>query len=160
MEKIRQSYELFASVFPLAPEHWLKWLRLELNIALSPGEIKRVYLLFQRALSDYYCEFSLGYIVIKQLKLFFSVATDVALELANLALKSPNNDDVWEQLLSTYTLHCEKGRSIFEAYRLYLGKQDNANSDEYYQKLIEAYERELSLPLNNMEESYIELKVI
>lgn len=57
LEKIRQSYELFASVFPLAPEHWLKWLRLELNIALSPAELKRVFLLFQRALSDYYCEF-------------------------------------------------------------------------------------------------------
>lgn len=83
----------------------------------------------------------------------------MALELANLALKSPNNDDVWEQLLSTYTLHCEQGRSIFEAYRLYLGKQDNAKSDEYYRKLIEAYERELSLPLKDMEETYIELKV-
>lgn len=56
LEKIRQSYELFASVFPLAPEHWLKWLRLELNIAISPAEVKRVFLLFQRALSDYYCK--------------------------------------------------------------------------------------------------------
>lgn len=56
LEKIRQSYELFASVFPLAPEHWLKWLRLESNIALSPPEVKRLFLLFQRALSDYYCE--------------------------------------------------------------------------------------------------------
>ncbi len=60
LEKIRQSYELFASVFPLAPEHWLKWLRLELNIAISPSELKRVFLLFQRALSDYYCKFTVG----------------------------------------------------------------------------------------------------
>ncbi len=88
-----------------------------------------------------------------------SIASEVALELANLALRSPTSDDVWEQLLSTYTLHCLQGRSIFEAYRLYLGKQDNAKSDEYYQKLIEAYERELSLPLKDMEETYIEFKV-
>lgn len=83
----------------------------------------------------------------------------MALELANLALKSPKSEDVWEQLLSTYTLHCLQGRSIFEAYRLYLGKQENAQSEEYYLKLIEAYERELSLPLKDMEETYIELKV-
>lgn len=83
----------------------------------------------------------------------------MALELANLAIKSPKSDDVWEQLLSTYTLHCLQGRSIFEAYRLYLAKQDTAKSEEYYQKLIEAYERELSLPLKDMEETYIELKV-
>lgn len=93
------------------------------------------------------------------IELFNFIASEVALELANLALKSPKSDDVWEQLLSTYTLHCMQGRSIFEAYRLYLGKQDNSNTDEYYQKLIEAYERELAIPLNDMEETYIELKV-
>lgn len=87
------------------------------------------------------------------------LASEVALELANFALKSTKCDDTWEQLLSTYTLHCIQGRSIFEVYRSYLGKQENVGTDEYYQKLVETYERELSLPLKDMEDTYIELKV-
>lgn len=56
LDKIRESCELFASVYPLAPEIWLKWLRIELNIATTETEYKKVHQLFRRALADYYCK--------------------------------------------------------------------------------------------------------
>jgi squamous cell carcinoma antigen recognized by T-cells 3 len=54
LEKIRQSCELFSAVYPLSPEIWLRWLKTESTIASSEAEIDRVYLLFQRALADYF----------------------------------------------------------------------------------------------------------
>lgn len=56
LDKIRQSCELFASVYPLAPEIWLRWLRIELNIATTESEYEKVHQLFRRSLSDYYCK--------------------------------------------------------------------------------------------------------
>lgn len=55
LDKIRQSCELFASVYPLAPEIWLKWLRIELTISTTEAEYRKVNQLFRRALADYYC---------------------------------------------------------------------------------------------------------
>lgn len=51
------------------------------------------------------------------------------------------------------------GRSLFEAWRAYLTEQ-LSDSPEVYAKLINTYEVELSIPLYNMEETYIELKVL
>lgn len=56
LDKIRESCELFSSQFPLAPEIWMKWLQIELTIATSEAELKRVHGLFKRALADYFCK--------------------------------------------------------------------------------------------------------
>lgn len=55
LDKIRESCELFSSQFPLAPEIWTKWLQIELTIATSEAELKRLHGLFKRALADYFC---------------------------------------------------------------------------------------------------------
>lgn len=55
LEKIRQSSDLFASVYPLAPDIWLKRLKIEMNIATTEMEYKKVHQMFKRALSDYFC---------------------------------------------------------------------------------------------------------
>lgn len=54
LEKIRESYELFAAAFPLAPHLWLKLIKIELNLAEFVNDVD-VQQLFKRALSDYFC---------------------------------------------------------------------------------------------------------
>lgn len=56
LDKIRESCELFSTQFPLAPEIWVEWLRIELTISTSEAESKRLHGLFKRALTDYFGE--------------------------------------------------------------------------------------------------------
>lgn len=76
----------------------MRWLKIELNIATSDTELKRVHHLFRRAFADYF-------------------SATLALEYANLAAKLPKSDDVWEEIISTYALHCMTGRLLFAAWR-------------------------------------------
>jgi squamous cell carcinoma antigen recognized by T-cells 3 len=99
LEKIRQSCELFAAVYPLSPEIWLRWLKTELTVASSEAEVQRVFELFQRALADYF-------------------SFEVAFEMVQLAEKSPTLEpQIWDLLLSTYSLHCSKGKQLFDVWR-------------------------------------------
>ncbi|KXJ75193.1 hypothetical protein RP20_CCG012142 [Aedes albopictus] len=142
LDKIRQSAEIFAEVYPLSPEIWLRWLKIEAAMASSPEQIKQVDVLFRRALGDY-----------------FSV--EVALEYANLAAKADKDQSeaIWDVLIPTYGLHVTKGRAIFEAYREdFLGK--NEDSPDRLNRLARIYEQELKIPLKNMEDSYIEYKLL
>lgn len=113
MEKVRESCELFSAAFPLAPEIWLRWLKIELNISTSEGELKRVHQLFRRAFADYF-------------------SASLAIEYANLASKIPNPNDIWEEIISTFALHCIEGRTLFEAWRDYL----KVSLEEYVNILI------------------------
>lgn len=47
------------------------------------------------------------------------VGPTLALEYANLAIKSPKSNEIWDEILSTYALHCKKGRALFEAWRVH-----------------------------------------
>ncbi|EAT35909.1 AAEL011963-PA [Aedes aegypti] len=142
LDKIRQSAEIFAEVYPLSPDIWLRWLKIEVAMASSPEQIKEVDALFRRALRDY-----------------FSV--EVAAEYANLAAKADKDlsEAIWDVLIPTYGLHVTKGRTIFEAYREdFLEK--NEDSPERLNRLARIYEQELKIPLKNMEDSYIEYKLL
>lgn len=86
-------------------------------------------------------------------------ATTVALEYANLAVKTPKSHETWEVLTSTYTLHCMEGRALFQTWRQHCAKSE-PDGDTKYAKLVQMYEQELCLPLHNMEETYIEFKVL
>ncbi|XP_052901947.1 squamous cell carcinoma antigen recognized by T-cells 3 [Anopheles moucheti] len=143
LEKIRQSAEIFSAMYPLSPEIWLKWLKIESSLASTDEQVEKVEKLFQRALNDYY-------------------SADVALEFAELAMKSNSKDisyRIWKTLIPTYGLHTVKGRSIFEAYR-----EDtltkNGDSPESFNRLARIYEQELKIPLRNMEDSCIEYKLL
>ncbi|EAT35911.1 AAEL011961-PA [Aedes aegypti] len=142
LDKIRQSAEIFAEVYPLSPDIWLRWLKIEVAMASSPEQIKEVDALFRRALRDY-----------------FSV--EVAAEYANLAAKADKelSEAIWDVLIPTYGLHVTKGRTIFEAYREdFLEK--NKDSPERLNRLARIYEQELKIPLKNIEDSYIEYKLL
>lgn len=59
LDKIRESCEFFSTQFPLSPEIWTKWLQIELTIATSEAELKRLHELFKRANADYFCKLNL-----------------------------------------------------------------------------------------------------
>lgn len=143
LDKIRQSAEIFAAVYPLSPEIWLRWLKIETAMASSPEQMIEVDKLFRRALGDY-----------------FSV--EVAEEYTKLAAKASKelSEAIWDVLIPTYGLHVTKGRAIFEAYREdYLGKSEDPEADRI-NRLARIYEQELKIPLKNMEDSYIEYKLL
>lgn len=163
LAKIRQSCELFADVFPLAPEIWLRWLRIELNIASTDAQFERVHQLFRRSLSDYYCKYGRPPNASSSNRCFklpsISLATAVAREYANLAIKTPKSHETWEVLISTYTLHCMNGRDLFAAWRRNCVRTE-PDGPEKCAKLVRIYEQELGLPLHGMDQTYVELKVL
>lgn len=55
LDIIREAYSRFSAVYPLSQELWLKYLSIEMNVALSPKEMEFVEDLFRKALADYYC---------------------------------------------------------------------------------------------------------
>uniref|UniRef100_A0A182NDX2 RRM domain-containing protein n=1 Tax=Anopheles dirus TaxID=7168 RepID=A0A182NDX2_9DIPT len=143
LEKIRQSAEIFAAMYPLSPEIWLRWLKIESTLASTDEQVEKVEKLFQRALNDYY-------------------SAEVALEFAELAMKANSRDvseRIWKTLIPTYGLHAMKGRSIFEAYREDILTK-NGDSPASFNRLARIYEQELKIPLRNMEDSYIEYKLL
>ncbi|EAU77058.3 AGAP002959-PA [Anopheles gambiae str. PEST] len=143
LDKIRQSAEIFAAMYPLSPEIWLRWLKIESSLATTDEEVEKVEKLFQRALSDYY-------------------SAEVALEFAALAMKTDSKtiaERIWKTLIPTYGLHTMKGRSIFEAYREDTLTKDG-DSPASFNRLARIYEQELKIPLRNMEDSYIEYKLL
>jgi hypothetical protein len=54
LEKVRQSHELFSASYPLSPQIWKDWIKIERSIASSKEELRAVQDLYQRALKDYY----------------------------------------------------------------------------------------------------------
>lgn len=102
LEKIRQSFELFSSVFPLAPNIWLDWLKIESSVANETAELKRLAELFHKALKDYY-------------------SADIALEFAGFtkSLDPSEASAVWKELLSVYIYDYNSGTEIFKLWRVY-----------------------------------------
>lgn len=140
LDIIREAYSRFSAVYPLSQELWLKYLSIEMNVALSPKEIEFVEGLFRKALADYY-------------------STSIALEFAALAPRCADPEKIWCELLGTYGLHCLEGRQFFKLYREFLSAHPAMSVEAKQEAYIKSYLQELKYPLFNMEESYIEFKV-
>ncbi|XP_037937813.1 squamous cell carcinoma antigen recognized by T-cells 3 isoform X2 [Teleopsis dalmanni] len=137
---IRESYNKFAEVYPLSAELWLKYIKVEVILAQSESEIKKVEELFRKALSDYY-------------------SVSVALEFGKFASRCDNAESIWCEILGSYGLHTMQGREVFQMYRRYILGVDNKTEEQKQAAFIESYLQELKYPLYNMAESYIEFKV-
>ncbi|XP_058449603.1 squamous cell carcinoma antigen recognized by T-cells 3 [Malaya genurostris] len=142
LDKIRQSAEIFASVYPLSPDIWLRWLATEQGIASSPEQLQALDKLYRRALGDY-----------------FSV--EVAEQYGLMAVRAERelSELIWDTLIPTYGLHVTKGRNIWATYREDFLEKSEQSPDQLNQ-LARIYERELKIPLKNMEDSYIEYKLL
>lgn len=140
MEKIRQSIELFSSVFPLSPDIWLRYLKVESTVAQSNDEIRKLIKLYRRALDDYY-------------------SIDVALELATLAKQCDDEEakKIWEILIPAYGYEFTKGRQIWAAWREDFIKRE-PESPEKFKKIAKKFKEELLLPLSHMQTTYHEFR--
>lgn len=141
MDKIRQSIELFAQVFPISPEIWLRYLKVESVVATSEEEIEKLQTLFQRALNDYY-------------------SVDVALEYACLAARSNDSKakQIWDELLPAYGYEFTKGRLVWAAWRDDYIRRYQPDSPEKFKKVMKRFKEELLLPLSQMQLTYTEFR--
>ncbi|XP_053949499.1 squamous cell carcinoma antigen recognized by T-cells 3 [Anastrepha ludens] len=140
LDIIREAYKRFSTAYPLSQDLWLKYLSVEMNVALSPKEMEFVEGLFRKALDDYY-------------------STTIALEFASIAPRCADPEKIWRELLGTYGLHCLDGQQFFKLYREFLTAHNSMSSEAKQEAYIKSYLQELKYPLFNMEESYIEFKV-
>lgn len=140
LEKIRQSIDLFSAVFPLSPDIWLRYLKVETGVAQSNDEIRRLIKQYRRALNDYY-------------------SIDVALELAALAKQCDDEEanEIWEILIPAYGYEFTKGRQIWAAWREDFIKRE-PESPEKFKKIAKKFKEELLLPLSHMQTSYHEFR--
>jgi squamous cell carcinoma antigen recognized by T-cells 3 len=140
LEKIRQSVELFAQAYPVSPEIWLRYLKVETAIAQSDVEIDRVQVLFQRALGDYY-------------------SIDIALEFACLASRCSDSKakEIWEILLPAYGYEFTKGRLVWAAWRDDFMRRE-PDSPEKFKRIVKRFKEELLLPLSQMQLTYTEFR--
>ena len=140
MDKIRTSIELFAQVFPVSPEIWLRYLKAESVVAQSEEEIEKLQTLFQRALNDYY-------------------SIDVALEYACLASRCSDlkAQQIWDELLPAYGYEFTKGRLVWAAWRDdYMRREPD--SPEKFKRILKRFKEELLLPLSQMQLTYTEFR--
>lgn len=140
LDKIRQSVELFSQAFPVSPEIWLRYLKVEAVVAQSPPEIERLQTLFQRALDDYY-------------------SIDIALEFACLASRCSDGKakEIWEVLLPAYGYEFTKGRLVWAAWRDDFMRRE-PESPEKVKRIVKRFKEELLLPLSQMQLTYTEFR--
>ncbi|CAG2248921.1 SART3 [Mytilus edulis] len=151
-----------SELFPLAEGLWLEWLKDEISLAGDDQkERKKVEDLFERAVKDYlsvkiwleYVQFSIGGMA----------SQDGVIKIR----------EVFEKALSSAGLHVAQGSSLWEAYRefenaILMGvmpapgqvatKQQEDDFDVQHKRIMALFKRQLSVPLNDMEESFTEYK--
>lgn len=132
--------ELFAQVFPVSPEIWLRYIKVEALIAQSEPEIEKLQVLFQRALNDYY-------------------SIDIAMEFACLASRCSDakSKEIWEVLLPAYGYEFTKGRLVWAAWRDDFMRRE-PDSPEKIKRVVKRFKEELLLPLSQMQLTYTEFR--
>lgn len=138
MDKIREAYDLFAAAFPIAPQLWLKRLKIESSLASSDEDTLYVDTLYKKALSDYFC-------------------FEVALDYAEFLSKLPNPINFWNEILFPYALDCMKGAQLFKFWREYVYAALD-ESPEKAQAVSDFYESEIEIPLFALDETFLEFK--
>lgn len=131
---------MFAQAFPVAPEIWLRYLKVEAAVAQSEDEIDTLRALFKRALNDYY-------------------SIDIALEYAILASRCNDSKAkvIWEELLPAYGYEFTKGRLVWAAWRDDFMRRE-PDSPEKFKKIVKRFKEELILPLSQMQLTYTEFR--
>lgn len=82
---------------------------------------------------------------------------DIAKEYTNLAIRSKNSKEIWEEILPAYGYDYYQGGLIFEAWREDY-KSKEPDSAEKFKKIVKKYKEELLLPLENTKKTYVEFR--
>ncbi|KAF5274090.1 hypothetical protein FQR65_LT04488 [Abscondita terminalis] len=148
IKSMRAAYNRFSEYFPLTPEIWLTWIKDEIKLATSASEKKNILSLFQRAVQDY-------------------LAVDIWLEYVQFCVGNCEMEETYkvlEQGLSAAGLHTNQGSLLWDLLReLELSQLSlyEVSSDKWNQQLtrvVDAFKRQLSVPLMHMENTYFEWK--
>ncbi|KAH7646169.1 squamous cell carcinoma antigen recognized by t-cells 3-like [Dermatophagoides farinae] len=141
-------------VYPLSPKLWKEWIQDEISISNTPEQCKNIIDLYNRAVSEY-------------------LDFDLWIDYANYAIKQKNLlgivaiHDILDKALAQIGLHVTRGSSIWTLYRNFemslledFGELDEQKRQELFKKqmhrLYELYCRQISLPLEGMEEVHLE----
>lgn len=153
---LREARENMSVNFPLSPDLWLNWLEDERQSekAFSPEGRVSIVNLFERAVQDY-------------------LSVDVWLEYVHFTIGYMSEPDgsiekvrtVFEQALMAAGLHVPKGALLWESYREFevivlsglkeSCEGENANLAEQLKRIANLFKRQLSVPLLNMNKTYI-----
>ncbi|CAH8617357.1 Squamous cell carcinoma antigen recognized by T-cells 3 [Schistosoma haematobium] len=154
-KRLKTSRERMHETYPLTPALWLQWIDDELNNASTLEEKRRVEILFKRAIDDYedinvwleYCHFAIS-------TSDFSSADSIK-----------QAEVIFESALSHQGLNVVGGSMLWEIYREYLTvvwsqlPQDHKEMKlEQLNKMDRLFQRQLSIPHLNMEETLTEYK--
>lgn len=161
LDQLRDARLRMSKLFPLTEDLWLDWLRDETPLVSDDTERKKIEDLFEKAVEDYlsvniwleYVQFSIGGMA----------AQDGIIRIR----------EVFEKALTSAGIHVTQGSSIWEAYRefenaILLGimpapgqvatKQQEDDFSTQHKRILNLFKRQLSVPLNDMEETYIEFQ--
>ncbi|XP_063698935.1 squamous cell carcinoma antigen recognized by T-cells 3 [Culicoides brevitarsis] len=138
LDKIREAYDLFAAVFPIAPNLWAKRLKIESSLASTEEDLVYVDKLYKKALGDYFC-------------------AEIAFEYADFLIKLPNPVNFWNEILYPYALDCMKGSQIFKLWRENV-YEELEETPEKPQAICDFFESEIELPLFALDDTFLEFK--
>ncbi|KAK5648330.1 hypothetical protein RI129_003222 [Pyrocoelia pectoralis] len=148
IKSMRAAYDRFSEYFPLTSTIWLAWIKDEIKISTSSSEKKNILALFERAVKDY-------------------LSVDVWLEYVQYCLGNFELDETYKTLekgLSTAGLHTNQGSLLWDLLReleltqLALHEPLTDKWKQQVVKVVDAFKRQLSVPLMHMESSYSEWK--
>lgn len=150
LKKMRESYERFHQHFPLTAQLWLDWIRDEMRVANTENEKKYIFDLFNKAVEDY-------------------LSVDLWLEYVQFSIGQSNLEEarkIFERAVSAAGLHVAKGSLIWDALRefelAHLSLISDSDSEEWLQqaqRVNEIFRRQLSVPLLDMDRTYVEWRV-
>ncbi|XP_027197619.2 spliceosome associated factor 3, U4/U6 recycling protein-like [Dermatophagoides pteronyssinus] len=154
LDCLRSAREKMNKVFPLSPKLWKEWIQDEISVSNTPEQCKNVIDLYKRAVSDY-IDFDL-----------WKDFVNYAIEQKNL-IGIDSIREILDKALAQAGLHVKRGSSIWTLYRNFEMSilEDNDGLEEQKRqellqkqmhRIYELYCRQISLPLNGIEEVYLE----
>lgn len=146
IKSMREAYNRFSEYFPLTATIWLAWIKDEVKLATTSSEKKHVLTLFEKAVKDY-------------------LSVDVWLEYIQYTLGNCELEETYKVLekgLTTAGLHANQGSLLWDLLReleltqLGLHKELSDKWKQQVVKVVDAFKRQLSVPLMHMESIYAE----
>lgn len=144
VNSLREAYKRFYECYPLTPELWLTWIKLEMGIASTPQEKENVLEIFDIAVQDY-------------------LSVDLWQEFAQFAigfLETEKVRAIFERAINAAGMHVSEGYRIWDTYRLMenIHLENSEKGTEEYQKQLDRvydlFKRQLAVPLIGIESTY------
>lgn len=144
VNSLREAYKRFYECYPLTPELWLTWIKLEMGIASTPQEKENILEIFDLAVQDY-------------------LSVDLWQEYAQFAIGFLDTDKVraiFEKAINAAGMHVSEGYRIWDTYRLmeniHLENAEKGTEEcqKQLDRVYDLFKRQLAVPLIGIESTY------